>query len=100
MRPAFFAAAPRLEDNPYTAYRFRALMTWVIVSLTIIFLTADTIGFRYRYDPQTGQYAHASGCVILTPDGRVSRYFFGVNFNPQELRLSNVVTGRLSALIT
>ncbi len=46
---------------------------------------ADRIGFRYRYDPSTGQYAHASGFVVLTPEGQVSRYFFGVNFNPQEL---------------
>ena len=46
---------------------------------------ADGIGFRYHYDPATRQYAHASGFVILTPDGRVSRYFFGINFKPQEL---------------
>lgn len=46
---------------------------------------ADSVGFRYRYDPATKQYAHASGFVILTPDGRVSRYFFGINFNPAEL---------------
>ncbi len=46
---------------------------------------AESVGFRYRYDPATKQYAHASGFVILTPDGRVSRYFFGINFNPAEL---------------
>ncbi|MBV9658760.1 MAG: SCO family protein [Verrucomicrobia bacterium] len=46
---------------------------------------AESIGFRYRYDPATKQYAHASGFVVLTPEGRTSRYFFGINFKPQEL---------------
>lgn len=54
---------------------------------------AESVGFRYRFDPKTGQYAHASGFVVLTPDGRVSRYFFGINFNPQELHDALAVAG-------
>ena len=34
------------------------------------------------------QYAHPSGVVILTPEGKIARYFFGVNFEPKELRLA------------
>src|SRR5205823_3935546 len=47
---------------------------------------ADEIGFHYFYDPASKQYAHPSGVVILTPEGKIARYFFGVNFSPKELR--------------
>ena len=46
----------------------------------------DQIGYRYAYDPQTMQYAHASGVVVLTADAKISRYVFGVTFNSTELR--------------
>lgn len=46
---------------------------------------ADEIGFRYAYDPATKQFAHPSGFVILTPQGTVSRYFFGVTFAPSQV---------------
>lgn len=47
---------------------------------------ADAIGFHYAYDPESKQYAHASGFVVLTPEGKVSRYFFGVTFDGCELQ--------------
>src|SRR5262249_38258273 len=37
----------------------------------------DAVGFRYAYDEASRQYAHAAGVVLLTPEGRISRYFFG-----------------------
>ncbi len=43
-------------------------------------------GFRYSYDSVTKQYSHAAGIVVLTPDGRLSRYFFGVEFSPRDLK--------------
>ena len=43
-------------------------------------------GFRFAYDPQTKEFAHPSGFIILTAEGKISRYFFGVNFDPKELR--------------
>ncbi len=46
---------------------------------------ADEVGFRYAYDSSVQQYAHPSGLVILTPDGKVSKYFFGMKFLPPEL---------------
>jgi len=49
---------------------------------------ADEIGFHYFYDAASKQYAHPSGIVILTPDGKIARYFFGVNFEPKQLRLA------------
>lgn len=51
---------------------------------------ADAVGFRYRYDAKREQYAHASGIMLLTPEGRVSRYFFDVRFPPRDLRLGLV----------
>ena len=47
---------------------------------------ADEIGFRYAYDPETKQYAHPSGIIVLTPDGKISRYIFGATFDARELR--------------
>jgi protein SCO1 len=49
---------------------------------------ADEVGFHYAYDPSIKQYAHPSGLVILTPDGKVAKYFFGVKFLPAELYAS------------
>jgi protein SCO1/2 len=46
----------------------------------------DEIGYRYAYDQEIKQYAHPSGVIVLTPDGKVSRYVFGVTFNSTELR--------------
>ena len=50
----------------------------------------DAIGFRYTWDESSQQYAHASGVVVLTPEGRIARYFYGVEFSPRDLRLAFV----------
>ena len=46
---------------------------------------ANEVGFRYAYDPISKQYAHPSGIVVLTPEGKISRYLFGVTYSPREL---------------
>ena len=48
---------------------------------------ADAVGFRYAYDPDSKQYAHASVIMVLTPEGKISRYFYGVTFPERDLRL-------------
>ncbi len=67
------------------------------------FLTGDansidsltkTVGFRYRYDRQTDQYAHASGIVIANADGKLSHYFYGIDYPPDDLRLALVESSR------
>jgi protein SCO1 len=50
----------------------------------------DAVGFHYTYDPATKQFAHASGIMILTPDGHLSRYFYGLEYAPRDLRLGLV----------
>ena len=47
---------------------------------------ADTVGFHFVYDPSDQQYAHPSGMIVLTPQGRTSRYFFGIEFPPAQIR--------------
>lgn len=63
------------------------------------FLTGDepsirqltqAVGFRYNYDPQTRQYFHATGIMVLTPDGRLARYFYGIRYPSGNLRLGLV----------
>ena len=53
---------------------------------------AEAVGFRYAYDAQQQQYAHASGLVLLTPAGTVARYLFGIEFDPRDLRLGLMET--------
>jgi protein SCO1/2 len=52
-------------------------------------LTA-AVGFRYAYDASIDQYAHPAAISVLTADGRVSRYLFGIEFAPRDLRLALV----------
>ena len=47
----------------------------------------DSVGFYYNYDAATNQFAHASGIMVLTPEGKLSRYFYGIEYNPRDLRL-------------
>jgi protein SCO1/2 len=50
----------------------------------------DAVGYQYKYDPATDQFAHASGVMVVTPDGHLSRYFYGVEYAPRDLRLGLV----------
>ena len=47
----------------------------------------DAVGFHYRYDEATKQFAHASGIMLTTPQGKLSRYFYGVDYPARDLRL-------------
>ena len=49
---------------------------------------ADAVGFRYAFDETSRQYAHAAGVIALTPDGRASRYLYGVEIEPRDLKLA------------
>jgi protein SCO1/2 len=49
---------------------------------------ASAVGFRYTYDPSIGQYAHPAAVMVLTPEARVSRYLFGVEFAPRDLKFA------------
>src|SRR6185503_11503865 len=60
------------------------------------FLTADeaniaritnAVGFRYHWDDATNQFAHASAIYVATPQGKLARYFYGIEYAPRDLRL-------------
>ena len=51
---------------------------------------AAAIGFRYAYDPEIDQYVHPTGIVVLTPQGKISRYFYGIDYPARDLRLGLV----------
>jgi len=74
------------------------------------FLTGDeeaiqrvtsVVGFRYQWDEAAKQYAHATGLVVLTPDAKIARYLFGIEYAPKDLRLSLVEAskGHLGTLV-
>jgi protein SCO1/2 len=50
----------------------------------------EAVGFRYLWDEQTKQFAHASGIMIATPDGKLARYFYGIDYPSRDLRLALV----------
>src|SRR6267154_1606133 len=50
----------------------------------------QVVGFQYQYDAKSNQYAHATAIMVLTPQGRISRYFYGVDFPPKDLRMGLV----------
>ncbi len=63
------------------------------------FLTGDqeaitaltrAVGFKYRWDEASQQFVHASGIMVATPEGRLSRYFYGVEYSPRDVRLALV----------
>jgi protein SCO1/2 len=49
---------------------------------------AEMAGFHYRYDPRIEQYAHAAAIMVLTPEGRMARYLYGVRYSPRDLRFA------------
>jgi protein SCO1/2 len=54
---------------------------------------AAAVGFRFVYDNESSQFAHASGIMVMTPEGRLSRYFYGLAYNPRDVRLALVEAG-------
>jgi protein SCO1 len=55
---------------------------------------ADSIGFKYQYDEPTKQFAHPAGITVLTPEGHISRYLFGVEYAGNDLRFAIVDASR------
>jgi protein SCO1/2 len=62
---------------------------------------ADAAGFRFVYDPETDEYAHTSGIVIVAPDGTINQYYYGIEYPPRDVRLALVDAseGRAGTLV-
>lgn len=48
----------------------------------------DAVGFRYVWDVNTAQFAHASAVYVLTPEGKLSKYFYGIDYSPKDMRFA------------
>jgi protein SCO1/2 len=58
-----------------------------------IHAVAEAVGFRYTYDEETAQYAHAAALMVLTPEGRVARYLYGIEYPASTLKLALLEAG-------
>lgn len=47
-------------------------------------------GFQYQYDEKTGQFAHSTAILVLTPQGKIAQYYYGIEYPPKDLRLALV----------
>ena len=54
---------------------------------TAIRSLTEAVGFRYNYESGNDRFGHATGIILLTPDGKIVRYFYGIEFSPRDLRL-------------
>jgi len=55
---------------------------------TTIKQLASQVGFGYRYDEKQKEYAHSAAAIVLTPEGKISRYLYGISFAPKDLKLA------------
>ena len=55
---------------------------------------AQAVGFRYAWDPEIKQYAHASGIMLLTPQGRLAQYYYGIEYAPRDIQLGLIEASR------
>ena len=77
------AAMMNFYRRPQTSSGWH-LLTGDLASIKTL---TDAVGFHYNYDVHTNQFAHASGIQVLTPEGKLSRYFYGVDYSPKDIRL-------------
>jgi protein SCO1 len=85
-------AAAKKKDYVGRYGRANAAAGWHFLTGSTDSINALTqaVGFQYQYDAKTNQYAHATAIMVLTPQGRISRYFYGVDFPPKDLRMGLV----------
>ena len=89
-RALFVSIDPRDESAPAERRPGWHFLTGAAAAARV----AQTIGFRYQFDAHTGQFAHPAGFVVLTPQGRVARYFEGVRFDAKALRATLEESGK------
>jgi protein SCO1/2 len=92
-RPAQAAAKKKLQLARYKRPSAASGWHFLTGSQESIDRVTKAVGFRYAWDAETKQFAHPAGTVIATTDGRVSRYLFGIEYAPKDLRLSLVESG-------
>lgn len=86
-RPADAAAKKKAYVGEYGRAGAAAGWHFLTGSLASIERVTQAVGFHYRYDESIGQFAHASAIYVVTPKGKLSRYFYGIEYAPRDLRL-------------
>jgi protein SCO1/2 len=100
-RVVFVSFDPTDTPEKAAEARARTLATWgreegqdgwhfLTASPEVITALTGAAGFRYALEEATGQYAHAAGLAVATPDGRLSRYLYGAEYAPRDLKLALV----------
>jgi protein SCO1/2 len=103
--PSDTSSAARAKREAYTKryHRSEGREGWHFLTgrSDDIAAVAEACGFRFVHDEQTDQFAHASGIMVATPDGRLSQYFYGIDYPTRDLRLALVESsqGRLGNLV-
>jgi protein SCO1/2 len=88
--PALAAAKKRAYLQRYKRPGAEAGWHFLTGDAPAIKRLTQAVGFRYVWDAQTRQYAHPSGVTVLTPDGRLARYLYGIEYAPKDLRFALV----------
>ncbi|MFT3837871.1 MAG: SCO family protein [Myxococcaceae bacterium] len=78
------------HETPEDAAHRAEPWTFLVGDDTAVHRLTDALGFSYRYNSETKQYEHPAAVMVLTPDGRIARYFYGVEYKPKDLRLALV----------
>lgn len=88
IRPDESPTAARDRQHTYSTRYGRGEKGWhfLVQGATPVRQLADAVGFKYAYDPITKQFAHPSGIMVLTPEGKVSRYLQGIEYRGQDLQ--------------
>ena len=97
------ADARRAQDQDALAHPAAGVASWYYLTgaPTARQALSQAIGFRYFFDQRNGQYDHAAGIVLLSPQGGITQYLFGVQFAPQTLHLAlvNASRGRIGTIV-
>jgi protein SCO1/2 len=88
--PAQAAAKKTVYMKSYGHPETDASWHFLTGDLNSIKRVTDAVGFRYSWDVHTAQFAHASAIYILTPEGKLSKYFYGIDYSPKDMRLALV----------
>lgn len=88
------AAAKRRVLDRYGRPETAAGWHFTTASPAAVEVLTAAAGFRYRYEAERDEFAHAAGLVVLTPEGTIARYLFGLEFPPRDLRLALVEAGQ------
>lgn len=92
--PADAAKDRDLYSHRYSTRRGTAGWHFLTGSDSSIHAVMNALGYHYRYDPATKTFVHASGIMVLTPEGRIARYLYGIDYEPKDLELSLVEASR------